>query len=274
MKTFTVKEDCLLKDFADFTYPQGAFCLAALLRARDVKVNGVRVNKNVSLKRGDSVAFYTTPKQEALQSHSVVYEDENVLVADKFSGVTSEGLLSELCERGEYFAVHRLDRNTCGLLVFAKTRDAEGELLSAFKQKTVTKTYLVLCKNGFKSDGETLTAYLTKDEKNSLVKIYDGERAGAVKIVTEYRVLERQGDIALVQILLHTGKTHQIRAHTAHIGCPVLGDEKYGDRLLNKKYGAKRQCLVAKKLEFNLSGKLSYLNGLHFESGFSPDKLK
>ena len=77
-------------------------------------------------------------------------------------------------------------------------------------------------------------------------------------------------DIALVQITLHTGKTHQIRAHTAHIGCPVLGDEKYGDGALNKKYAVKRQCLVAKFLQFNLDGKLKYLNGKTFESRFTP----
>ncbi len=274
MKSFTVKEDCNLKDFADFTFPQGAFCLAALLRARDVKVNGERVSKNVNLKRGDTVAFYTTPKQEALKSHSVAYEDQNVLIADKFSGVTSEGLLSELCEHGEYYAVHRLDRNTCGLLVFAKSKAVESELLAAFKERRVVKNYLALCKNNFKNSAATLTAYLKKDEKNSLVKIYDGERAGAVKIITEYNVLEMRGDIALVKITLRTGKTHQIRAHTAHVGCSVLGDEKYGDNALNKKYGAKRQCLVAKTLTFNLTGDLSYLNGKTFESGFSPDNLK
>ena len=83
---------------------------------------------------------------------------------------------------------------------------------------------------------------------------------------------EDSGDIALVKITLHTGKTHQIRAHMAFIGCPVLGDEKYGDEALNSKYGARRQRLVAKYLSFNLGGTLSYLNGKRFESGFDFDK--
>ncbi len=273
MKSFTVKEDCNLKDFADFTYPQGSFCLAALLRSRDIKVNGERVGKNVNLKRGDIVTFYTTPRQENLKSHEIVYEDENILIADKYSGVTSEALLSELCERGEFYAVHRLDRNTGGLLAFAKTKAAESEMLSAFKERRVNKTYLALCKNAFKDESATLTAYLKKDEKNSLVKIYGAKADGTVKIITEYRVEERRGDIALVRILLHTGKTHQIRAHTAFIGCPVLGDEKYGDSALNKKYSARRQCLVAKTLSFSFSDGLEYLNSKQFESGFSPERL-
>ena len=150
MKSFTVKTDCSLKDFTDAAYPQGSFCLAALLRGKDIKVNGARVNSNVFLKSGDTVNYYTNPKQESLKSHYTVYEDENVLVADKLSGVTAEGLLSELLQNGEYYAVHRLDRNTQGLIVFAKNRGAEEELTAAFKERRVRKKYIALCKNGFR----------------------------------------------------------------------------------------------------------------------------
>ena len=268
MKTFHTNTATNLRDFTDGVFPQGAFCLNVLLKNKDVKVNGVRVNKNVPLQAGDEVVYYTTPKQESKPSHEKIYEDDEVYVADKFSGVASEGLFSELCERGGFYAVHRLDRNTQGLIIFAKNRGAEEELLSAFKERRVHKTYIALCKDNFKRDAATLTAYLKKDEKNSVVKIYDGETSGAAKIVTEYKVLQRRGDIALVEIKLHTGKTHQIRAHTAHIGCPVLGDEKYGDSALNKKYSLTRQCLVAKRLSFELNGKLAYLNDKQFESSF------
>lgn len=273
MKKFIVKSNCRLKEFTDATYPQGSFCLAVLLRDRDVKVNGVRVKEDVELAAGDEVIYYTTLKQEGVPSHKTAYEDENIYIADKFSGVSSEGLLSELCQKGKFYAVHRLDRNTQGLLVFAKNTAAEEELSAAFKQKRVVKTYLALCKNNFTADGGILTAYLVKDEKTAFVKIFDREVTGSEKIITEYRVLEKRGDIALVRITLHTGKTHQIRAHTAHIGCPVLGDEKYGDRLLNKKYKVMRQCLVSKTLAlaFTFEGNLSYLNGRAFVSSFTPE---
>ena len=115
MKLFTVAQSCKLKEFTDFNYPQGAFCLNVLLKKRDIKVNGVRVGQNIALNAGDEVIYYTTPVQEAKPSHFTVYEDANILVADKLSGVTSEGLLSELCGNGDYRAVHRLDRNTRGL---------------------------------------------------------------------------------------------------------------------------------------------------------------
>jgi len=268
MKIFTVKENSTLKAFTDSVYPQGSFCLSALLRAKDIKVNGVRTGKDVPLAAGDEVTYYTTPKQEALLSHKTVFEDENVYVADKFSGVSFEGLLSELCEKGEFYGVHRLDRNTQGLIVFAKNKAAEEELLKAFAERRVIKTYSALCKNNFKAPHATLTGYLLKDEKSAKVKIFGEEKKGTVKIITEYGVVETRGDIALVRITLHTGKTHQIRAHTAFIGCPVLGDEKYGDEALNKKYGVKRQCLISKTLSFCFEGKLKYLNGKQFVSSF------
>ncbi|MDE6667305.1 MAG: RluA family pseudouridine synthase [Clostridia bacterium] len=270
MKKFTVLTPANLKEFTDATYPQGSFCLAALLRAKDIKVNGVRTGANLPLKAGDEVIYYTTPKQESLKSHDTVFEDENILVADKLDGVETSALLCELQAGGEFYAVHRLDRNTKGLLVFAKNKGAEEELLTAFKERRVEKTYLARCKNNFKNDGALLTAYLKKDAENSSVKVFDKEVKGSVKIITEYRVLEKQGDTALVEVALHTGKTHQIRAHMAHIGCPVLGDEKYGDSALNKKYGTKRQCLVSYKLSFKLSGGLEYLNKIEFISGFKP----
>ena len=271
MKTFFVTQDTNLKDFTDSTYPQGSFCFSALLKGKDIKVNGVRTGKNISLKRGDEVVYYTNAKQEGKPSHVLIHEDENIYIADKFSGVSSEGLFSELCQKGEYYAVHRLDRNTQGLIIYARTRSAEKELLSAFRERKVEKTYIALCKNEFKERQATITAYLKKDEKEAIVKILTSPEKGAEKIVTEYKVEKDMGDIALVKVILHSGRTHQIRAHMSSLGCPVLGDEKYGDEVLNAKYSARRQRLIAKYLIFNLDGKLSYLNGKTFESSFNFD---
>ena len=272
MKKFTVNENSTLKDFTDATYPQGSFAYNALIKKGDIRVNGVKQRANCKVFAGDEVVYYTTPAQEDKPSHTVVYEDENILIADKLSGVSSEALFCELAEKG-CLPVHRLDRNTCGLLVLAKTEAAQATLLAAFKERAVEKVYLCLAKNAFKEDKGVLTAYLSKDAKNGLVRIYASSSADRVKILTEYEVLKERGDIALVQVTLHTGKTHQIRAHMAHIGCPVLGDTKYGDFALNKKYGLTRQVLVAHKLRFDLSGDLSYLNGKIFTSGFSPDNI-
>ncbi len=267
MKKFTVKSSASLKDFTDCTYPQGSFVFRTLLKKGDIRVNGVKVKENVKVNEGDEVSYYTTAAQESAPSHTVVYEDENVLIADKFSGVTSEGLFYELAP---YRPAHRLDRNTCGLIAFAKTEKVEEELVSAFRERRVEKTYLCLAKNAFKKDSATLTAYLKKDEKNALVRIYAADKGGCAKIITEYKVLKSMGDIAEAEVKLHTGKTHQIRAHLAFIGCPVLGDEKYGDGALNAEYNARRQILIAKRLRFDLQGELAYLNGKTFESAFEP----
>lgn len=270
MKKFTAYENSTLKDFTDATYPQGSFAFNALIKKGDIRVNGVKVRANLLLKAGDEVVYYTTPSQESKLSHTVIYEDENLIVADKFSGVSSEGLFSELSLQGDYYPVHRLDRNTCGLIVIAKTEAAQGELIEAFKNRAVEKTYLCFAQNAFKRQSEILTAYLKKDERAGEVKIYPSPGKDRVKIVTEYAVLKTFGDYSLVKVILHTGKTHQIRAHLSYIGCPVLGDNKYGNSELNKKYHAARQILVAHGLRFSLSGRLDYLNEKNFTSEQFP----
>lgn len=261
MKEFTVKEDCSLKDFTDFTYPQGSFYYNALIKSGDIRVNGAKVTSNVRLRAGDIVRYYTTAKMEAKPSHERVFEDENIYVADKYSGVCTEALA---CETG-FIAVHRLDRNTSGLIVFAKSPETSKLLEDIFRNRQARKAYLCIAKDNFKIDRADMRAYLKKDEKRGLVRVSDEEGRGYVPIRTEYEVEKRREGLALVKVILHTGKTHQIRAHMAHIGCPLLGDEKYGDEALNAVYGVKRQLLVSKWLSFELKGK-KYA----FESSFTP----
>ncbi len=269
MKSFTVTQPQTLKQFTDSVYPQGSFALNQLLRKKDVRVNGVKVGANVTLQAGDTVTYYTTAAQEAMQTHTVLFENEDVCVVDKQAGVNVEGLQNSLCEGGDYRLVHRLDRNTAGVMIFAKNDGAERELLTAFRERLAHKQYLCLCKNKFVKKHNRLTAFLKKDERVSLVTIYDNPVNGSSEIITEYQVLKECGDYALVSVVILTGKTHQIRAHMAHIGCPVLGDEKYGDEALNKKYKLKRQVLVAKKLSFSGLKTLRYLNDKTFESSIN-----
>lgn len=270
MKTFTCTAKTKLRDFTDGVYPQGSFAFNALIRRGDIRVNGVKTRSDIPLETGDVVTYYTTQAEEAKPYFLAVYEDENVLVADKFSGVTSEALFFALSDRAAY-PVHRLDRNTCGLMVIAKNEECQSALTEAFKQRQVEKVYLCFAKNAFKRESGVLTAYLKKDEKKSTVRVFGSPSGGAVRIVTEYLVIKNYGEYALVRVTLHTGKTHQIRAHLAYIGCPVLGDEKYGDEKLNDKYHARRQILVAKSLSFSLEGKYSYLNDVKLTSSFFPE---
>ena len=263
MKEFTVREDTTLKTFTDNYYAQASFCFRTLLKAREIRVNGARVSADMPLKQGDIVRYFLTPKQESRAAFSVVYEDENVIVADKESGVNSEAVFSALCERGETYFIHRLDRNTAGLLVFAKNAEAEGELLSAFRDRRVEKIYLARVVGCPKEKHAVCTAYLKKDAAASRVRV--SSKPVGEKIITEYEVLEG-GETSLLRVTLHTGKTHQIRAHLAFLGFPIVGDEKYGDGAYNRAHNAVRQKLVAKRLTLHCAGALAYLDGRSFLS--------
>ena len=267
MREYTVPEKTTLRTFTDNTDAQASFCFRALLRSRNIRVNGVRAAADMPLAAGDRVQYYLTPAQEARAAFTVVYEDGNVLVADKESGVNSEAVFSALSRRGEAYFIHRLDRNTAGLMIFAKNALAEGELLAAFRERRAEKIYLARVVGTPKKRHAVCTAYLKKDAGSA--RVFVSEKPSGEKIVTEYEVLE-EGESALLQVTLHTGKTHQIRAHLAFLGYPVVGDEKYGDSAYNRAHHAARQRLVAKKLTLFCKGELAYLGGKVF---LSPREL-
>lgn len=183
--------------------------------------------------------------------------------------MNSEALAASLAKERDARFIHRLDRNTAGLIVFALNAAAERELLAAFRERRAEKIYEAVCFFPFEKESGSLTAYLVKDERAARVRVYGAPRAGADKIATDYRVKTACGEYSLAEIRIHGGKTHQIRAHMAYIGHPLAGDEKYGCEPLNRKYRVKRHILVAKRLSFRFSGPLSYLNGKTFESSFS-----
>ncbi len=261
-----------LKEFTENHYAQATFFWDILLKNKDIKVNGRRVGKDIPLQVGDCVQYYLTAKQAEKPAFYTVYEDENICVVDKESGVNSEAVFAALEREKECYFIHRLDRNTKGLLVFARTREAEKILLSAFKEKKVEKKYHALCFGKFPKDSEVLTAYLKKDAEKALARVYEKPVADGEKIVTEYKVLEvLDGGLSKVEVTLHTGKTHQIRAHFAFIHCPIVGDMKYGDSLKNKGLKASRQRLTAKYLRLNVDGELSYLKEKTFVSRFETE---
>ncbi len=260
-----------LKEFTENNYAQGGFFWNYLLKNKEIRVNGKRIATDVLLQKGDEICYYLTPKQAEKPAYYIVYEDENILIVDKESGVNSEAVFAALAREKECYFIHRLDRNTKGLMAFALNKDMEETLLQAFLEHRVEKRYHALCFGVLPKQEDTLTAYLKKDAEKALVHVFDAPQKGAEKIVTAYKTLETDGELTKAEVILHTGKTHQIRAHLAHIGCPIVGDMKYGLSAQNKAKNATRQCLVAKSLRFCLDGKYGYLTGKEWVSRFEAE---
>ena len=268
MRALSVTEDTTLEKFLDNHLPElNKRLLKDLYKRRDIRINGARINKDTQLYKGDTVAVYIDESLLTCLAFKIIFEDKNILVADKDSGINSEAVFFELSKEREVYFLHRLDRNTKGLMLFAKTKKSEGILLKAFKERRVIKKYTALIYGTPKKRQAVLKAYLTKDEKNSLVKVSD--TAGGLEIETAYKILSSKGRTSLAEIELLTGRTHQIRAHMAYIGHFILGDGKYGNGKINKELGFKSQQLVASSLEFKkFAPPLDYLFDKKFESEY------
>lgn len=273
------------------------------IRKKCVKVNGKKATPEVMLKENDLLTFYIKDEffdniQEenyeflkAPKNLKIIYEDENIILLDKKPGVIVHQdksyhfdclllrLHHYLYDNGEYnpkeencFApalVNRIDRNTGGIVIGAKNAESLRILNQKMKDRELHKFYLCLLINKPKKDNAILSDYLIKNEKTNKVTVLRNEKQGAKKILTKYSVLETNNNLTLCEVELLTGRTHQIRSHMSSIGCPILGDNKYGNKKLNQKYSLSKQCLYSYKLAFDFttdSGILSYLDKKDFST--------
>lgn len=266
------------------------------VRNKDIRLNGKRTEASCRLKKGDRIYVYFPDKllenkpadedfMNASDRLSIVYEDENILLADKEQGLvvhadndnTADTLINRIKKylylKGEYipeneqsFApslCNRIDRNTCGIVIAAKNAEALRIMSEKIKNRELSKKYICIALGEPPKKEDTLTAYLQKDSSENKVSVSDKKTDRNLTIKTRYRVLESCGELSLLEIDLLTGRTHQIRAHLAHIGHPLLGDGKYGINKINQKYGFKVQALCSYKLSFGFKtdgGILDYLD--------------
>lgn len=267
-----------LNSFLTFHFPnlmQNVFFKA--LRQKDIKINGKRIKENVSINDGDIIEVYISDELlfGKIVDINVVYEDDNILIINKDAGisVTEEKNSNSVClskiVKEKYGKncepCHRLDRNTKGLIIFSKNEIANKILLEKFKNHEIEKHYKALVYGIPKENHKILKDYLFKDSKKNLVYISNVPKKGYQEIITEYNIIEKdvKENIALLDVNLHTGRTHQIRAHLAYYGYPIIGDGKYGNHNINKKFQKSKQELISYKLVFKFksdAGILNYLN--------------
>ena len=210
------------------------------------------------------------------------YTDDRILVINKPAGMTvakADGGVDNLEARlsgvfGEVYPVHRLDAQTSGLVIFARDREAKEALDEAIRQRTIEKTYRLIVRGRPPKAEGRLELYAIKDSERGLVKVFDEKAPNSVPMLTDYRVLKTQGGVSLVEAKLITGRTHQIRASFAHIGCPILGDDRYGSREFNRDpeyrplHRRNSLCLAATRIVFSFpkGSRLEKLNGLSAEA--------
>ncbi|MBQ9939168.1 MAG: RluA family pseudouridine synthase [Oscillospiraceae bacterium] len=273
------------------------------LRMKRIKLNGKRCEAADRLSEGDVMNLYVNdeffedskayPFMFAQAQVNIVYEDENILIADKPAGLIVhedadekyDTLINRICrllsDRGEYqpekensfvpALCNRIDRGTCGMVIAAKNAESLRILNEKIRLREIDKRYICIIKGHIKQPKGRLSGYIAKDSENNMVSVTKSRKDGAKTAVTEYKVLKRLEKYDLVEANLITGRTHQIRAQFADVGHPLLGDTKYGKMDGDNKF--KNQALCSYKLKFSFPKDspsaeehklLSYLDGKEF----------
>ena len=273
------------------------------IRLKKIKVNRKRAENNTILHEGDTIQCFLAEEffEKKADEHSfesinvhldIIYEDENIMLLNKRPGVSvhedengsTNTLITHiqayLYQKGEYrpeaeqsFApalCNRIDRNTGGIVIAAKNAEALRVMNEKIKYREIDKFYLAAVHGVPKPESATIKGYLLKDDKKNIVRVYEkNPPRGAKEIITKYKVVAKKSDSALIEVELLTGRTHQIRAHMAHIGHPLIGDGKYGVNKNDKVKGYKYQALYSYKLRFSFDTTnptvLDYLNGKEFK---------
>ena len=285
--------------------------LQKYIRLKRIKVNGKGSKRDQRLAVGDVLQlyindeFFDKPSEEnmfltLLQPRlTIVYEDENLLLANKRPGLVVHADETEkvntlinhiqayLYQKREWnpkwenaFApalCNRIDRNTGGIVIAAKNAETLRIINEKIKNHELEKSYLCVTVGHPRPAEGRIEGFLLKDEAKKQVSFYHKPVPGGKTAVTLYKTLESRGPLSLVECRLLTGRTHQIRVSMAEIGCPLLGDGKYGQGAVNKQYHETRQALYSYKLSFAFTtdaGALEYLRGKEFRVDSVPFRDK
>jgi len=274
------------------------------IRLKRIKVGGKRAEQSYRLLEGDAIQLYigenffeaTGVEEKDLfrgisqPSLSICYEDEHILIVDKPPGLLSHSgespgeitlvdqVKAHLYQKGTWDPAreqsfipalcNRLDHNTSGLVLAAKTAAALQILNRKIQSREIDKYYLLAVHGSPNPPQGRLEGHLTKDRQQNRVEVVSRGTEGAKDAVTEYRTLESLGGLSLVECRLLTGRTHQIRAQMAALGCPLLGDRKYGGQGEGKSY----QALWAHRICFHFNSDAGVLQYLDRREFFSDDK--